>query len=297
MGKVAAVDYNTHLNTLQSHDLYVKHIAPAVEQIQKQAEPHIAKAQVREHANLATTKVREIVGPAWNAFVEKAGDVVPALQKLKGQMSANANAVPEYLSVVETKIGNVIAPLFDFLANASPVHAKSLPQTTWDRVLFLVVGILVFYYVSLFLLKCLLVTMLRLARMLTSFVLKVAIILPLRITLRLVGLTIWFSTCFYCCGLCRRKSKPVEEKEGGKANAGKTAKKEKATVEEVQQLLEASKKKGKIDDAVKLLCTKEKECKPLEEKSFPENVRGKFVDKDILKKAFGKYKEIDMKKL
>merc|ERR1711957_1154351 len=180
---------NTHLNRLQSHDLYVKHVAPAVESIKKQAEPHIEKARVREHVNLATTKVREVVGPAWNAFVEKAGDVVPALQKLKEQISAEANAVPEYLSVVETKLGNVIAPLFDFAAKASPVHAKSLPQATWDRALFLVVGLIVFYYVFLFFVKFLLVTMLRLTLKLTSIVLKVAVILPLKITLRLIVLT------------------------------------------------------------------------------------------------------------
>jgi hypothetical protein len=299
VGKAVEVDYSGHLSKLQSHDLYVKHVAPAVEAIKKQAEPHLEKARIQEHVNLAHAKIREVVDPAVSTARAKAGEVLPAVQQLKDKMLAQASAVPEHFSLLEDKVGKVIAPAFEFAAKASPEHAKSLPTATLDRVLYLVVLFVVSYYVFLFFAKFVLMTTLRISTKVTSVFLKLLVVLPLKIILRLVNLALWFSTCFYCCGLCRRKSKPIETQDAKQKEqkAAKAGKKEKATVEEVQQLLEASKKKGKLDDAVKLLCAKEKECKPLEGKAFPENVRGKIVDKEILKKAFGKFKEIDMKKL
>merc|ERR1712166_246886 len=106
-----------------------------------------------------------------------------------------------------------------------------------DRLLMLVVSIFLFY-VSL----CVFLIVARIALKTTRFAwsmsymtAKVGVFLPLTIAMRLLGLAFWFGTCFYCCGLCRRR-KAVTVAKGKKGNDNKTAT-NKVTVDEVVALL------------------------------------------------------------
>lgn len=58
--------------------------------------------------------------------------------------------------------------------------------------------------------------------------------------------------------------------------------------------MDKAKEKGKLSDGVARLADAAKSGKPLQ---APEEVKGKEVKKDVLKKALSKYKEVDQKKL
>jgi hypothetical protein len=294
MGKVSAIDLSAHVETIKSHDLYKTHVAPAM---------HVAAKKYDEHVRPAVDQhLSPVLEKAKNAATQTIDTAVPKLNAHKATVTSGFSQVPAFLASLEAKLGDIIAPLFDMAAKASPSNASMLPSRPLDRFLLLLVLTVLSYY-CFFWAMGLTAIALSVVYKSTSLGLKLGVVLPLNIILKILNFALCFMSCFYCCGLCRRKKaaedatpkkekKGAEKKEQKKADAPK-----KATAEEITQLLEASKKKGKLDDAVKLLCAREKELKPMEGKSFPENVRGKMLDKATLKKAFGNFKEIDMRKL
>jgi len=134
--------------------------------------------------------------------------------------------------------------------------------------------------------------------------LKLAMKILLRWALaKMLSYFFWFATGFYCCGVCRSRKKAnkvTEVEKNGKDKAGEKsngATQKKATAEELTHLLETSKKKDKLDLAVKLLVSLAGTGKPINGKNFPDTVQGKLLEKDVLKKALGRFKEVDLKKL
>lgn len=71
-------------------------------------------------------------------------------------------------------------------------------------------------------------------------------------------------------------------------------KKQPATLKELVQMLEKSQEKGKLSDGATRLAAAAKDGKALQ---APEDMKGKVVTKDVLKKALGNFKDVDMKKL
>lgn len=178
-------------------------------------------------------------------------------------------------------------PVYTVVAKVLPAkHAKALPTSPVDRLLMLVVAFFLFY-VSL----CVFLIVARIALKTTRLggsisytTVKVCVFLPFKIATRLLGLAFWFGTCFYCCGLCRRR-KAATASAKGKKDSDKKAATNKVSVDEVVGLLKEAKKQNKLDQAVKQACNL---CKSGKAFQAPKNLEGKQITKDILKSALDK---------
>lgn len=301
-GKIAAVDYKKHAESVTQHPIYVQHVAPAVGKASEMVQPHVDK-----YVSPAMAKARDFAGPALDAAkgasvtasAHVSENVMPALRHVSNRA---ASELPKHWETAQGGLARSLDPIFEVAGKASPEHAKALPSHVWDRALVLLLVLFFAYYLSkhsLFLLKL----SLRITWGAVKLVLKIFLKWAF---LKLLSYFIWFATGFYCCGICRsRKSKkqiePVKngnakgnEKSNGKESNHKPA--QKATAEEITHLLETSKKKDKLDPAVKLLVGMAGTGKAMTGKNFPDAFQGKLLEKDVLKKALGKFKEVDVKK-
>jgi len=303
-GKIAAVDYRKHAESVKKHPIYVQHVAPAMGKASEMAQPHVDK-----YVAPAMVKATEILGPALDvakgasatAAAHVNEKVVPVLRQAGNRA---ASELPKHLETAQGGLSRSLDPIFQLAGKTSPEHAKALPSNLWDRVAL----ILVVLFVSFFLSKNGL-WILRKALCLILGILKLAIKILLRWALaKMLSYFFWFATGFYCCGICRSRKRPNKMTEpatnqvekNGKAKAGEKsngATQKKATAEELTHLLETSKKKDKLEPAVKLLVSLAGTGKPMNGKNFPDTVQGKLLEKDVLKKALGKFKEVDLKKL
>lgn len=297
--KITAVDYNEHMKSLAKHEIYLSHVAPTMGKVADFAQPHVDKyvSPALEHAKVYTGPALESAKVHYaKASKTVEGEVLPALERTR---SFAASEVPRLLSLAEARIGLFLAPLFDALALAAPQHGQVLPVSTLDRFLVLCVGVFLAYYsirIGSFFLRY----FLRIALRIMWITFKLVIAHPFSFVKMILGYAFWFGTGFYCCGICRpRRSAKAEATNGkptnGKANGHSAA--PKATLAEVSTLLEASKKKGKLDAAAKLLAGAAGTGKALDGKQYPEDVRGKQLEKEVLKKALAQFKEVDAKKL
>jgi len=229
------------------------------------------------------------------------GEVLPALKRAQTYFATEA---PRVLGEFEIRVGRLVTPVYDCLARASPQHAHELPKSTFDRAFLLLVAAVLSYYcfrIGFMLLR------IGLGASRTTF--RVLFAAPCGVVLKILGITVWFATGFYCCGLCasRRHAKVTAPTDASKikSNGAKdegaakvvAASPKKASLAEVSSMLEASKKKGKLDSAVNKLVGMAGTTKTMEGKSYPAEVRGKQLEKDVLKKALAKFKEVDLKKL
>jgi len=266
------------------HEIYITHIAPSINKATVAAQPYLD-----QHVYPALKAARTYTDPALktaqdassNAYKRVEEEVLPVL-------TGHGN------TVVDAMNGNVLHPIFDRTAKVAPNHAHILPKSKVDRVLFLVLFVVCVYY----------------ALILTGFTVRISmktvkatwrwiIAPPMRLVMKIVNFWLWLTTGCYCCGLCRSKSSPKSKGGNVSPDAKGKAKKdpESATADDLTKLLEASKGKGKLDAAVKLLVEKVTKNTLLEGKNFPDYVQGKKVQKDVLKKTLNKFKEVDQKKL
>jgi len=306
-GKIAAVDYRKHAESAKEHPIYVQHVAPAMGKASEMVQPHVDK-----YVSPAMAKARDYAGPALDAVkgasttasehVSK--NVVPALRQARERASSE---LPKHWETAQGVLARSMDLIFQLAGKASPEHAKALPSNLWDRLLVLLLVLFFAYYFSknaLFLLRLSFRIMLGTLKLVLKIVLRWALA-------KLLSYFFWFATGFYCCGICRsrkramKQNEPVEkngkDKAGDKSNGATKGKDsnhkpaQKATAEELAHLLETSKKKDKLDQAVKLLVNGI--GKPMTGKNYPDTIQGKLLEKDVLKKALGKFKEVDLKKL
>jgi len=281
MGKVASIDYKEHLNSLTQHDVYKTHIAPTMDAVHKTAQPY-----VKEYVNPALEKV-------YGATKHMNENMIPEVQGKMAMVNDHVNP-----NVLMSKAGRIIDPIYVAAGKASPKLARVFPSDTWDRILLLVVGVISFYY---FLSTTYFLTRkgFWVTRKTTSFAITIFVVLPLWLIWKAVRLVLCLTTCGFCCGICSRRQATENGKNEKNGKNGKEDKKEqkKLTDEEINQLLQKSKSKGKLEEAVKVLVTRAKDGKPLTGKQFPENVVNRSLDVATLKKALAKHKEIDLKKV
>jgi len=282
MGKVTSIDYQEHWNTLTQHDVYKTHVAPAMDAVHKTAQPY-----VKEYVNPALEK-------AHGAHKHVNENMLPELQRQTTMVYDQVNP-----SALKSKVSGIIDPVYVAAGRVSPKLAKVLPSDVWDRILLLVVAVISFYY---FLLTTYFLTRKAfwVTKTTTSLALQVFIVLPLWLIWQVFRLALCLTTCGFCCGLCSRSKSSnngSNDKKTNKNGNAKEAAPKKATDGEIDQLLQGSKKQGKLEGAVKVLVTHAKDGKALTGKAFPDNVKGKVLDIATLKKALAKHKEVDLKKV
>merc|ERR1712217_899322 len=97
------------------------------------------------------------------------------------------------------KVDTLIDPLFVAAGKTAPRLVASIPSNPWDRVVFLIVAVISFYYfllTSYFLVKKAWV----MTRTTTSLLVQLCVVLPLWVLWRVVRLVLCLFTCGFCCG-------------------------------------------------------------------------------------------------
>jgi hypothetical protein len=286
VAQVSAVDYNAHLSMVT--DKYSTHVAPHVLTATTMAQPHweqhvqplMEKAGVHLKPHLEVAK-----GHVDRHYKTFETDHLPLL-KTKGNQAYEK--VSDFSKLgVEAVLEKAMSPIFALLVKAAPNHAKALPAQPLDQLLLLVVMVLALY-ISLragwVALRVALKTT-RIGAKITLVLTKVAVFLPISLVLRVLQFTLWISTGFYCCGLCRRKSVAKKGAESKGASKDKAEAAKKVSLEDVVALLTEAQKKKKLDEAVKQAV---KLCKSGKAFSQPKHMEGKIVTQDTLKGALKK---------
>lgn len=300
--KLTSVDYKSYADAalnFKSHPMYATHVAPKVDTVYKAFEPHVnqyvkpnwEKAMV--YAVPAAASVKDICGKATEA-VKK--DVLPKLQETSSQAYGAISNGSQHIGKLSALLQIGLNPVFGLIAKIAPKREHQLPENPLDRIILLLVIMLLTYHSCKIGARVFMVS-LRIARMLLQTIIKYAVILPLKLVAKVLNLFLCVSTGFYCCGLCRRKKaksnaaeSPAKNQKGDKSSKPVPH----ATAEEVTRILEKAKKEGKLQEGVKMACKLAKEKHPFK---APKDLEGKLLTKDVLVKALGKFKEIEVKKL
>jgi len=271
-------DYNECIKTVTSSPLYMTHLAAHVDALIAATQPHVES--LKPHIDTAFKSAKTAYGSA----VEMAGVVAEKSSAASDRVSTLAGAMPD-------QVNSALDPAFAALQQASPQHHHVLPKKSIDRVL-LICLVIFFVYNFWFIVR--LGIKVFVLGMKLGF--GISIKLPFKIAKMTASWSFFFCTGFYVCGLCRKR-KTAEKKTGKQSADAKSSPKKSskpATEKDLIQLLEKAKEKNKFNDGVSRLVEKAKSGKPLQE---PEEMKGKEIKKDVLKKALAKYKEVDMKKL
>jgi len=304
MDKASGVNYRDYVKELKSHPFYLSNVAPHVDKAMAAVQPHIDQhmAPVLEKASIHLAPVMKMVSEQY----EKASgalhsDVLPKLKTYRAQAYDKHVVAQLFLDQ------RLLAPMFDSFARVAPDHAASLPQSSLDRVFFLLVAAFLLYNAVFLGRKMLQLAffVLRICFKSTWKLFSVLVLLPIAICFKILGFFLWIGTGFHCCGLCTRKSKAsklsdaaskTKDDKNGKKEAGKKEDNDvkDATVAEITTLLENAKKEKKLEAAAKQLAGLVKSGKAM---STPKSMANKKVTKDVLTKACAKFKEVDIKKL
>lgn len=245
-----------------------------------------------QHLEPALKTAKETVTKAHKTIRE---DVMPEISRAGSKAYEHVSDTPKHMDKAHSVLHNVVSPLFDTVHRVSPEQAKQLPRHPVDRLLLIIVILFVLYHTS-----GIIVRLIKLSKTLTNFSLWITgwllylfVKLPLKIVRRVVFFWLWLGTFFGCCGLCCRQR---EKKDNGKEpGSSKSAVVKDVTVDEVAELLAKAQKEGKLQACAKQLADGAKKDKVLT--TGAPKLKGKKVPKDVLKKAFSKYKDLDVKKL
>jgi len=278
-------DYTECLKTITSSPTYKTHLAAHVDTLTTAAQPHADS--VKPHMDTALKTVKTAYGSALEVarvVREKSGAALDHVSTLAGK-------TPDHLD-------SLLDPAFVALKKASPNHHHVLPKKPVDRLLLICIFLL-FVYNFWFVVRI----GTKLFTLASKLAIKIGIKLPFKVATTTASWSFFFGTGFYVCGLCRKRkaadaktNKKSSDKKSADADAKSEPKKgsKPATEKDLVQMLDKAKEKGKLNDGVQRLVDASKSGKPLQ---APEEMKGKDVKKDVLKKALAKYKEIDMKKL
>jgi hypothetical protein len=295
--QIYSVDYDGYVQkaktTMAPHlDTAATAAKPIMEQY---VNPAWDKASV--HLEPAMKKVRD----TYDTHLKPVQDnVLPALKRSSSQAFDAIAESPKHVEKAHSVVGDVMARVFDSLARVAPAHAKSLPTDPMDRLLTLLLAAFVIYNLFFVFLRLARWTF-YLVRLKLKIAFKGGVVFPLK-TLRMALRTfLFFATGFYCCGLCRSKKSAQANKvdktdKAGEADAKKEPKKKgtPASAAELAELLTLAQKEKKLEAAAQNLAKLEKNGTVM---SNPKHMAGKTVTKEALKKAIGKFKELDIKKL
>jgi hypothetical protein len=267
---------------------YQTNVAPHMKKVSELAQPYVDKAKV--HVNPAV----EAAGQAYSTASKAIEEHVPKMKQKSTialtQASDMAKSVPGHLN-------KVLDPLFGSFSTAFPQHRSILPEDPVDRLLVVCLFLFVAYNVFSIIRFFMWITM-RIIFIVARIFISLGIKFPFKLSAFAIRWGFWFGTGFYVCGLCRKRKKVSADKDPSKADAKAEPKKngavQQATVDELVKMLKKTQEKGKLDDGVKRLVTAAKNGKAL---TVPEEMKGRQVSKDSLKKALGKFKEVDIKKL
>jgi len=271
-------DYSECIKTITSSPIYKTHLAAHVDTVTAAAQPHVESVKPHMDTALKTAKT------AYGSALEMAGVVREKSGAALDHASTLAGKTPDHLDMV-------LDPAFVALKKASPNHHHVLPKKPFDRLLLIAIFLLFVYHFSF---------VVRVGMKLFAFASKLAINIgikfPFKVTMTTVSWSFFFGTGFYVCGLCRKRKAADGKTKKKSADAKSEPKKggKPATEKDLVELLNKAKGKGKLDDGVTRLVEAAKSGKPLQ---APEEMKGKEVKKDVLKKALAQYKEVDMKKL
>lgn len=297
LGMVSSMDIKEVMDKVYKHELYITNIAPVIDTVSLQTQPYIdqymtplleqAKPHVeaiKTHVEAIKTTAQPAMAAAQDTFAKVTEQHIPAARDAGTKA---IGSVPGLVVAAEETIASLLAPVFSFVEKVSPKRKTILPKSTTDRVLLLIFTIFAALY-SFYVVKF----SLRITFKVTWFSLRKALWISVKLPLKLLGLiigwTVYIGTCFGCCCLFRRKT---SETENGKADS------KKATVAEIVTLLQRAKDKNKLEAAVKVFHGVAGKGTTMDAKKFGDVVDGKTLDKDVLKKAAGSFKELDLKKL
>lgn len=274
-------DYNECIKTITSSPTYKTHLAAHIDALTTAAQPHVDAVMPHMHTALKTVKT------AYSGALEMAGVVREKSGAALDHVSNLAGKTPDHLD-------SLLDPAFVALKKASPNHHQVLPKKPVDRLLLICI-FLVFVYNFWFVVRI----GMKLFKLASKLAINAGIKLPFKVATTTASWSLFFGTGFYVCGLCRKRKAAdakTNKKSSGSADAKSEPKKpsKPATEKDLVQLLDKAKEKGKLSDGVTRLVDASKTGKPLQ---APEEMKGKEVKKDVLKKALAKYKEIDIKKL
>jgi hypothetical protein len=269
-------DYNECIKSITSSPIYMTHLAAHVDTLIAAAQPHMKTVQPHMDTALKTAK------NAYGSAVEMAGVVREKSGVASDHVSTLAGAMPDH-------VNSVLDPAFVALKKASPEHHHVLPKKPFDRLLLICICLFFVYNFWFIVQICM-----KLFALATKLAIYIGIKLPFKVTMTWASWSFFFGTGFYVCGLCRKRK--AAENNGKSADAKSAPKKSSkpATEKELTQLLDKAKEKGKLNDGVARLVAAAKNGKPL---TSPEEMKGKEVQKDVLKKTLAKYKDVDTKKL
>jgi len=285
--QISSVDYNEYMQSLKTHPTYLTHIAPHVSMVSALLAPHMETAQV--HLDPLFQAAQTHYG---TVAVAMERNVLPTLRAGSSQALGSVAEARQKFSHLDSKLGDLLEPVFKVTADVAPKQSSFLPKQPVDRLLLLVAIVVFAYIFAKIALKMALV-----AGKISIFLLRLIVWIPLKLAYKFTGLFFFVVTGFYCFGLCRRKKTLVEKTKGGETkNADKveTKKVAEATLAEVASILEESKKEGSLHARAKKLAAVAKSGKP---SNGIKSIEGKEVSKETLKKALGKFKEVNVKEL
>lgn len=293
--RITKMDYYGSVANLAQNELYLKHIAPHVQTIRSTAQPHVDQyvSPALETAKIYANPAIETVAKTYASAAETVETQVvptlkPHLSKTYELVTGVYNDSPQHIGRLHAMAQKLLDPVFILVAKAAPRHKDILPKHPVDRLLLLVCMAVIAYHLA-FWMKLVLRIVLKLSKWASTVLYRLGFKLPLKVTGKTISWSFWFGTGFYVCGLCKSRKKKLPE-----GNGKKNGVHQKATVAEVVELLEKSKKKGKLPEGVKSLCKTSKSGTTL---SSPDEMKGKTVPKEVLKQACAKFKDVDMKKL
>jgi len=271
-------DFNECIKPITNSAIYKTHLAAHLDSLTKAVQPHVESA--RPHMDTALKSAKTAYGSA----VEMAGVAQTQSGVAFDHVSSLAGKTPDHLHTM-------LDPAFVALQKASPKHHHVLPKKPFDR--FLLICIALFFVYNFWFIVPI---GMKLLALVTKLAVKIGIKLPFKVTATAISWSFFFGTGFYVCGLCRRRE--AADNKTGKKSADAKAEPKKgskaATEKDLITLLDKAKEKGKLSDGVARLAEAAKSGKPLQ---APEEVKGKEVNKNVLKKALSKYKEVDQTKL
>jgi len=298
LGMVSSMDLKEFMDKLYKHELYITNIAPVIDTVSAQSQPYIEQyvTPLLEKARPHVDTLRATAGPAMTTAQETLTQVTE--QHIPAARDAGSKALSSIPGIVSDQVGTakerlacLMAPVFSFLEKVSPKSRTILPKSTVDRVLLLICSFFVLLY-GFYVMKFSLKITIKVTWFSLSKALLLTVKLPLRLAIMAISWGLYFLTCFGCCGLCRRKKKTAVN---GKADQ-KKAEQKKATAEEIVELLKRANEKKKLESAVKVFCGVAGKGTTMDAKKFGDVVDGKTLDKDVLRKAASTFKELDLKK-
>lgn len=288
MNKVSSFNYEEHYQSLQQSTAFQtllkksEILQPHIDKVK----PHLEKARqtmqpVFEKAAPVFEKARAMCEPVFAKTVETCSlahghfqeKFIPALR------SGGSQTLDSVFGAGLMKLDRVLQPVYEKAGSIAPQHKAILPEHPIDRVLFIVILVFFAYY-GLYIGRIFLrlaLKFLKKTTLMSFWVFRVLVMLPLQIVLKVISWTLWVATGFYCCGLCAKKkgSKHVGIKKNGNGSQD-------ATVSEIEKTLKQAQQKKNEDKAVKLLSGLVKSGKPMTQ---PKTLEGKLVKKEVLLEA------------